>query len=82
MGRRVLSRGVRVDSVAPGVTLTPGNEAHRLVLDALTAATPAGVVFHPDDVARAVVFLASDGAAMIHGVTLYVDGGLSATRMG
>lgn len=75
-------RGVRVDTVAPGVTLTPGNEAHRPVLDAMTAKTPAGVVIRPDDVARAVVFLASDDAAMIHGVTLYVDGGLSATRMG
>ena len=75
-------RGVRVNTVAPGVTLTPGNEAYRPVLDAMAAATPAGVVVRPEDVARAVVFLASDDASMIHGVTLYVDGGLSATRMG
>ena len=74
--------GARVNTVAPGVTLTPGNEAYRPMLDAMTAATPAGVVVRPSDVARGVVFLASDDAAMVHGTTLFVDGGISATRMG
>jgi NAD(P)-dependent dehydrogenase (short-subunit alcohol dehydrogenase family) len=74
-------RGVRVNTVAPGVTLTPGNEAYRPVLDAMTAATPAGVVVQPQDVARGVLFLASDDAAMVHASTLHVDGGISATRM-
>ncbi len=73
-------RGVRVNTVAPGVTLTPGNEAFRSTLDALTAGTPAGVVVRPDDVALGVLYLASDDAAMVHGVTLDVDGGISATR--
>lgn len=75
-------RGVRVNAVAPGATLTPGNEDSRPVLDAMTAGTPAGVVVRPDDIARGVLFLVSDDAAMVHGVTLYVDGGISATRMG
>lgn len=75
-------RGVRVNTVAPGATLTPGNEAARAVLDTMTAATPAGVVIRPEDVANGVAFLASDDAAMIHGITLYVDGGITATRMG
>jgi NAD(P)-dependent dehydrogenase (short-subunit alcohol dehydrogenase family) len=74
-------RGVRVNSVAPGVTLTPGNQAHRAMLDAMTAATPAGVVIQPGDIAQAVLYLASDAAAMVHGITLYVDGGISATRL-
>lgn len=73
-------RGVRVNSVAPGATLTPGNEAARAVLDAMTAGTPAGVVVLPDDIAEAVLFLASREARMVHGITLYVDGGISATR--
>jgi NAD(P)-dependent dehydrogenase (short-subunit alcohol dehydrogenase family) len=73
-------RGVRVNSVAPGVTLTPGNQAYRAMLDAMTAATPAGVVIQPDDIAQAVLYLASDAAAMVHGITLYVDGGICATR--
>lgn len=75
-------RGVRVNTVAPGATLTPGNEDSRPVLDAMTAGTPAGVVVRPGDIARGVLFLVSDDAAMVHGVTLYVDGGISATRMG
>ncbi|MFI2369246.1 SDR family NAD(P)-dependent oxidoreductase [Streptomyces sp. NPDC018833] len=74
-------RGVRVNAVAPGVTLTPGNEAHRAQLDAMTAATPAGVVMRPDDIAQAVLYLASDAATMVHGITLYVDGGISGTRL-
>ena len=73
-------RGVRVNTVAPGATLTPGNEAARAVLDAMTATTPAGVVIRPDDIAKGVLYLASDDAAMIHGITLYIDGGISATR--
>lgn len=73
-------RGVRVNSVAPGATLTPGNEAAREILDALTAGTPAGVVLRPEDIAKGVLYLASDEAAMVHGITLYVDGGISATR--
>ena len=75
-------RGVRVNTVAPGATLTPGNEDSREVLDAMTAGTPAGVVVRPTDIAQAVLYLVSDDAAMVHGVTLYVDGGISATRMG
>jgi NAD(P)-dependent dehydrogenase (short-subunit alcohol dehydrogenase family) len=74
-------RGVRVNTVAPGATLTPGNEAARAVLDAMTATTPAGVVIRPEDIANGVLYLASDDAAMIHGITLYIDGGISATRL-
>ncbi len=75
-------RGVRVNTVSPGVTRTPGNEAYRPVLDAMTASTPAGVVMQPDDIAKGVLFLVSDDAAMVHGITLYVDGGISGTRLG
>ncbi len=74
-------RGVRVNAVAPGATLTPGNEAARSVLDAMTATTPAGKVIAPQDIANGVLFLASDDAAMIHGITLYVDGGITTTRL-
>jgi NAD(P)-dependent dehydrogenase (short-subunit alcohol dehydrogenase family) len=73
--------GIRVNTVAPGVTLTPGNDGYRDILDQMTASTPAGVVVQPDDVAAAVAFLASDDASMIHGTTLYVDGGISSTRL-
>lgn len=72
--------GVRVNTVAPGVTLTPGNEAARPVLDAMVATTPARRLVSPDDVARAVLFLVSDDASAVHGSTLAVDGGISVTR--
>lgn len=74
-------RGVRVNTVAPGATLTPGNDAARAVFDAMTATSPAGVVIRPDDIAKGVLYLASDDAAMVHGITIYLDGGITATRM-
>jgi NAD(P)-dependent dehydrogenase (short-subunit alcohol dehydrogenase family) len=74
-------RGVRVNTVAPGATLTPGNEASRAQLDAMTAGTPAGVVVRPEDIAKGVLYVVSDDAAMVHGITLDVDGGISATRL-
>lgn len=73
-------RGVRVNAVAPGVTRTPGNESAGEVLDAMTAGTPAGRPVRPVDIANAVVFLASDEAAMVHGVVFDVDGGITATH--
>jgi NAD(P)-dependent dehydrogenase (short-subunit alcohol dehydrogenase family) len=74
-------RGVRVNTVAPGATLTPGNESARDLLDVMTATTPAGHVVSPQDIAHGVSYLVSDQAAMVHGITLYVDGGISATRL-
>ncbi|MFI8569636.1 SDR family NAD(P)-dependent oxidoreductase [Rhodococcus sp. NPDC078407] len=73
-------RGVRVNALAPGATLTPGNEDARQVLDAMTAGTPAGTVLSPQDIADGVLFLVSDRATMVHGTTLFVDGGISVTR--
>ncbi len=75
-------RGVRVNALAPGATLTPGNEAAREALDALTAATPAGEVIMPQEIADGVLFLASSAASRIHGTTLYVDGGITTTMLG
>jgi 3-oxoacyl-[acyl-carrier protein] reductase len=75
-------RGVRVNAVAPGVTATPGNADSADVLAQMARTTPAGVPVEPADIAAAVVFLASDAARMVHGTTLYVDGGITATRLG
>jgi NAD(P)-dependent dehydrogenase (short-subunit alcohol dehydrogenase family) len=72
--------GVRVNSVAPGATSTPGNAESAAVLDQLTAVTPAGRPVRPVDVAYAVRYLASDEAAFVHGTLLDVDGGILATR--
>jgi hypothetical protein len=71
----------RGSPVLRGATLTPGNESARPILDQMTADTPAGVAVQPEDIAGGVVYLVSDAAAMIHGTTLYIDGGISATRL-
>jgi NAD(P)-dependent dehydrogenase (short-subunit alcohol dehydrogenase family) len=71
--------GIRVNAVAPGAIDTPLNA---------TAYTPAvreaygqriamGRIGTPDEVADAVVFLASDAARYVTGVELLVDGGLT-----
>lgn len=73
--------GIRVNAVAPVATDTPmlpvffgadnPEEARRRFLESI----PLGRLNTPEDVARAVLFLASDEAAMITGVCLEVDGG-------
>lgn len=75
-------QGVRVNALAPGVTLTPGNSAYREVLDTMTAATPKGSVVTPEQIADGAAFLASEQATALHGSTLLMDGGITTTRLG
>ena len=74
-------RGVRVNTVAPGATLTPGNAEFSAALDAMTAGTAAGRPVRPIDIAYAVRFLVTEEAAFIHGTVLDVDGGMTGTRL-
>jgi NAD(P)-dependent dehydrogenase (short-subunit alcohol dehydrogenase family) len=67
--------GVRVNAVSPGPTRTEGTLAMGEGLDQLAATTPAGLPAAADDIADAIVFLASDSAKHIHGAILPVDGG-------
>jgi len=74
--------GIRVLAVAPTVTLTPGLEAERaslesagFTLDELGPTLPLGRVAVPDDVARVVLFCASDLSLLMTGSTLLVDAG-------
>ena len=72
-------RGIRVNAVSGGVVETGALE-HFPNEDMLRAAqkrTPAGRMVVPWDIARAVIFLASEDADMIRGQTLIVDGGFS-----
>lgn len=70
--------GIRVNAVAPTFARTPLT-ANLLsepgMEDAINAQTPMGRLVEPDEVATAIIFLASAAAAMITGVTLPVDGG-------
>jgi NAD(P)-dependent dehydrogenase (short-subunit alcohol dehydrogenase family) len=74
--------GVRVNAVAPGVIETPMTAATRgdpARLAGFLQRTPAGRLGQPDEVAAAIVFLASPLASYVNGTTLPVDGGFLAT---
>jgi 3-oxoacyl-[acyl-carrier protein] reductase len=74
-------RGVRVNTVAPGATSTPGNAGSADVLAAMTAVTVAGRPVRPVDVAYAVRFVVSGEAAFLQGSVVDVDGGIAHTRL-
>jgi NAD(P)-dependent dehydrogenase (short-subunit alcohol dehydrogenase family) len=70
--------GVRVNAVSAGPTRTEGTEAMGEGLQQLAAQAPAGRPATADEIAEAIVFLATDRASFIHGAKLAVDGGRSA----
>jgi 3-oxoacyl-[acyl-carrier protein] reductase len=77
MAREVASRSITVNVVAPGLVETNmlsalGEER----TGAMEAQVPLGRVARPEEIAEAVGFLASDGAAYVTGAVLPVDGGL------
>ena len=67
--------GVRVNAVSPGPTRTEGTAGMGDALDQLAAAAPAGRPGLPEEIASAVVYLASEEASFVQGVLLPVDGG-------
>jgi len=67
--------GVRVNAVSPGPTRTEGTGEMGEALDHLAAAAPSGRPGRPDEIASAIVYLASDKASFIQGAVLPVDGG-------
>jgi NAD(P)-dependent dehydrogenase (short-subunit alcohol dehydrogenase family) len=71
-------RGVRVNALGVGPTRTEGTAPMGENLDALAAQAPAGRPAAPEEIAAAVVYLASDAASFVHGVVLPVDGGRAA----
>lgn len=84
MALELASHKIRVNAVAPGGIMTEGVRANfeagesgqvDTLLKELAAKIPIGAFGHPDDIARVVLFLASDAAAYITGATILVDGG-------
>jgi NAD(P)-dependent dehydrogenase (short-subunit alcohol dehydrogenase family) len=71
-------KGVRVNAVSPGPTRTEGTDAMGEGLEKLAAQAPAGRPASADEIAEAIVFLATDRASFIHGAKLAVDGGRTA----
>jgi NAD(P)-dependent dehydrogenase (short-subunit alcohol dehydrogenase family) len=70
--------GVRVNAVSPGPTRTEGTDAMGEGLERLAAEAPAGRPATPDEIAEAIVFLATDRSSFIQGAKLAVDGGRTA----
>jgi NAD(P)-dependent dehydrogenase (short-subunit alcohol dehydrogenase family) len=77
-------RRIRVNAVSPGATDTPGltellssSGAGEQRLRGIANTVPLGRLGTPDEIARAVVFLASDDSSYITGTELFVDGGFA-----
>jgi len=70
--------GVRVNAVSPGPTRTEGTDAMGEGLERLAAEAPAGRPATADEIAEAIVFLATDRSSFIQGAKLAVDGGRTA----
>jgi len=75
-------RGVRANLVVPGTIRTEAWSGREAELDRVTALYPLGRVGEPEDIAKAVAFLASSDAEWITGTSLCVDGGLTAVNTG
>ena len=77
--RALAERGIAVNTIAPGATLTPmieeawKNETHRKRVEAMSAMNRTAA---PEEIARAIAFLVSPDASYITGATLVADGGL------
>ncbi|ACC80628.1 glucose 1-dehydrogenase [Nostoc punctiforme] len=77
-------RKIRVNAISPGVVPTPGYDYLGLndqqlqeFVDSQASAIPLGRVGTPDEIAKAVVFLASDDSSFVNGIELFVDGGMA-----
>ena len=77
-------RRIRVNAVSPGSIDTPGlndllasSETGQQRLKMISSSVPLGRLGKPDEIAKAVVFLASDDSSYIAGTELFVDGGFA-----
>jgi glucose 1-dehydrogenase len=71
---------IRVNAVAPGAIRTPINREvwdTEAKLKELLKLIPYGRIGEPEDVAKAIVWLASDAADYVTGATLFIDGGMT-----
>lgn len=77
-------KGIRVNAVSPGLIPTPGYNAMGLTNEQIAGfvasmlpSIPQNRAGTPDDIARAVVFLASEDSSYVNGTELFVDGGMA-----
>ena len=78
LAQEVATRGITVNCVAPGFIATPMTDAlNEQQQDAIMSNIPTGAMGTPDDIASAVVYLASDEANYVTGQTIHVNGGMA-----
>jgi NAD(P)-dependent dehydrogenase (short-subunit alcohol dehydrogenase family) len=89
MASELSPRGIRVNLVSPGATATPIWDSVAPTPDAFAAfekrmsqAIPLGRLGQPEEVAKTVLFLASDDASNVQGAEIFVDGGITASPAG
>jgi NAD(P)-dependent dehydrogenase (short-subunit alcohol dehydrogenase family) len=72
------SRGIRVNTIIPGPTNTPGLRSGLApeVLQAIASGIPLGRLGEPDEIANAVLFLASPESSFMTGSEIFIDGGV------
>jgi NAD(P)-dependent dehydrogenase (short-subunit alcohol dehydrogenase family) len=70
-------RGIRVNAVAPGYFASEMTDGHTDAIEQLLLRAPSGRMGEPEELATAVLFLASDAASYVTGQTLVVDGGFT-----
>lgn len=76
LAREVASKNITVNAIAPGYIMTDMvAQVPQNVLDAIIANIPIKRLGHPDEIARAALFLVSDNSGFITGETLAVNGG-------
>ncbi|MBE6666417.1 MAG: glucose 1-dehydrogenase [Ruminococcaceae bacterium] len=76
LAKELAPSGIRVNCVAPGVVDTEMNACYdEEAMEALAEKTPLGRIADPEEIAKAIFFLASENASFITGQTLTADGG-------
>lgn len=84
LSAELIGRGIRVNAVSPGATLTPiygklglPKEAVEAMADSILRQVPMKRFGNPEELAKAVLFLASSDSSYVMGVEISVDGGVS-----
>ena len=80
LAQEVAPLRIRVKSIAPGAIRTPINSAAsdtQEAYDALLKLIPCRRIGEPEEIGRAAVWLTSDQSDYVHGITLFIDGGMT-----
>jgi NAD(P)-dependent dehydrogenase (short-subunit alcohol dehydrogenase family) len=77
----LVGRGVRVNTIVPGPTETPGlvPDDPQALFQRLAASIPMGRIGRPEGIANAALFLVSDQSSFMTGAEIFVDGGAEQT---